>query len=67
MTIYAAPDVTLSGDTRVDWSEAFALIPSRQVGYVWHAGLHAAEVASGLLRIGFEIASQVVWESRCLR
>ena len=55
-------NVTLSGDTRVDWSEAFALVPSLQVGYVWHAGVHSAEVAEGLLRIGFEIASQVIWD-----
>ena len=33
-----------------------------EVGYVWHAGVHAAEVAAGLLRIGFEIASQVIWD-----
>ena len=55
-------NTTLSGDTRVDWSEAYALVPSLEVGYVWHAGVHAAEVAAGLLRIGFEIASQVIWD-----
>src|SRR5664280_2766147 len=33
-------NTTLSGDTRVDWSEAFALVPSLAVGYVWHAGVH---------------------------
>jgi DNA modification methylase len=55
-------NVTLSGDTRVDWSEAFALVPSLRVGYVWHAGVYAAEVAAGLERIGFEIASQVIWD-----
>jgi len=55
-------NTTLSGDTRVDWSEAFALVPSLEVGYVWHAGVHAAEVAEGLQRIGFEIASQVIWD-----
>src|SRR5450830_1243311 len=54
-------NTTLSGDTRVDWSEAFALVPSLTVGYVWHAGVHAAEVARGLERIGFEIVSQVIW------
>ena len=53
---------TLSGDTRVDWSEAFALVPSLQVGYVWHAGVHAAEVAEGLVRVGFEIVAQVIWD-----
>jgi len=55
-------NTTVSGDTRVDWSEAFALVPSLQVGYVWHAGVYAAEVAAGLERIGFEIASQVIWD-----
>jgi DNA modification methylase len=52
----------MAGDTRVDWSEAFALVPSLTVGYVWHAGVHAAEVAAGLERIGFEIVSQVIWD-----
>jgi len=43
-------NTTISGDTRVDWSEAFELVPSLAVGYVWHAGVHAAEVAEGLER-----------------
>jgi hypothetical protein len=55
-------NTTVSGDTRVDWSDAFALVPSLTVGYVWHAGVHAAEVVTGLERIGFEIASQVIWD-----
>src|SRR5664280_717834 len=55
-------NTTLSGDTRVDWSEAFALVPSLTTGYVWHAGVHAAEVAQGLERIGFEIVAQVIWD-----
>jgi len=55
-------NTTLSGDTRADWSEAFALVPSLEVGYVWHAGVHAAAVAEGLVRIGFEIVAQVIWD-----
>ncbi|MGH2511841.1 MAG: hypothetical protein ACRDGQ_04050, partial [Candidatus Limnocylindrales bacterium] len=55
-------NTSLSGDTRVDWSEAFALVPSLEVGYVWHAGVHAGEVAAGLVRIGFEIVAQVIWD-----
>jgi hypothetical protein len=55
-------NTTLSGDTRVDWSEAFGLVPSLRVGYVWHAGVHAGEVAEGLTRIGFEIVSQIIWD-----
>jgi DNA modification methylase len=55
-------NTTISGDTRVDWSEAFELVPSLAVGYIWHAGVHAAEVAAGLERIGFEIVAQVIWD-----
>ena len=55
-------NVTISGDVRADWSDAYALVPSLTVGYVWHAGVHAGEVAAGLERIGFEIASQVIWD-----
>ena len=30
-------ETTISGDTRADWTEAFALVPSLEVAYVWHA------------------------------
>ena len=62
MRIEGHQNTTLSGDTRVDWSDAYALAPSLEVAYVWHAGVHAAAVAEGLARIGFEIASQVIWD-----
>lgn len=52
---------TLSGDTVVDWSPAFALVPSIDVAYVWHAGVHAAAVAMGLTSIGFDIRGQIIW------
>ncbi len=55
-------NTSLSGDTRIDWSDAFALVPSLEVGYVWHAGVHAAAVAQGLVRVGFEIVEQVIWD-----
>jgi DNA modification methylase len=55
-------NASISGDTRVDWSAAFELVPSLEIGYIWHAGVHAAEVAEGLERIGFEIVSQVIWD-----
>lgn len=53
---------SLAGDDRVDWSAAFELVPSLQVAYVWHAAIHAAEVATGLTRIGFDIVGQVIWD-----
>jgi DNA modification methylase len=51
----------ISGDTIADWSEAFALVPSIEVAYVWHATSHLIEVAEGLKRIGFDVRQQIVW------
>ena len=53
---------TIVGDTRADWSEAFALVPSLEVGYVWHASKFTREVLDGLLRIGFEHHQQIIWD-----
>jgi hypothetical protein len=52
----------MSGDTRADWSDAYELVPSLEVGLVWHAGVHAVTVGAGLERIGFAIRSQVIWK-----
>lgn len=54
-------ETTISGDTRADWSEAFALVPSLEVGYVWHASKFTREVLDGLLRIGFLHHQQIIW------
>ncbi len=54
-------ETSISGDTRADWSEAFALVPSIQVAYVWHASLFTREVLDGLLRIGFLYPQQIIW------
>ena len=55
-------ETTISGDTRADWSEAFALVPSLQVAYVWHASKFTREVLDGLLRIGFLHHQQIIWD-----
>lgn len=55
-------ETTISGDTRSDWSEAFELVPSLQVGYVWHASKFTREVLDGLLRIGFLHHQQIIWD-----
>ena len=39
-------ETTISGDTRADWSEAFELVPSIQIAYVWHAILNSTLVIS---------------------
>src|SRR5271169_3143624 len=55
-------ETTISGDTRADWSEAFALVPSLEVAYVWHASAFTREVLNGLLRIGFLHHQQIIWD-----
>jgi DNA modification methylase len=55
-------ETTISGDTRADWSEAFALVPSLQAAYVWHASRFTREVLDGLLRIGFLHHQQIIWD-----
>jgi DNA modification methylase len=54
-------ETTISGDTRADWSEAFELVPSLQIAYVWHASVYTHEVLDGLLRIGFLYPQQIIW------
>ncbi len=55
-------ETTISGDTRADWSEAFALVPSLEAAYVWHASKFTREVLDGLLRIGFVHHQQIIWD-----
>jgi hypothetical protein len=50
----------VANDDRIDWSEAWTLFPG-DVAYVWHAGIHAAEVALGLQAYGFQVRSQIIW------
>ena len=54
-------ETTISGDTRADWSEAFALVPSLEAAYVWHASIYTREVLDGLLRISFLYPQQIIW------
>ena len=53
--------VRLAGDGRADWSAAYELVPSLEVGYVWHPALTVAAVIAGLDRIGFELVSEIIW------
>ncbi len=50
-------------DDRVDWTEAYKLFPGN-VAYVWHAGLHAPEVAAGLEAAGFRLRAEIVWRKQ---
>jgi DNA modification methylase len=55
-------ETSISGDTRADWSEAFALVPSLEAAYVWHASKFTREVLDGLLKIGFVHHQQIIWD-----
>jgi hypothetical protein len=57
-------ETTISVDTRADWSEAFELVPSLQIAYVWHASKFTREVLNGLLRIAFEHHQQIIWDKK---
>jgi DNA modification methylase len=51
---------TIANDDQADWSQAFRLFPGN-IAYVWHAGVHAGEVAAGLEAAGLNIRAQIVW------
>jgi DNA modification methylase len=53
---------SLAADERSDWGEAFALVPSATVAYVWHASRHACVVQAGLEQAGFEVRQQLIWD-----
>ena len=57
-------ETSISGDTRADWSAAFALVPSLEAGYVWHASKFTREVLNGLLGIGFVHHQQIIWDKK---
>jgi DNA modification methylase len=47
-------------DDRADWRAAWALFPG-DVGYIWHAGVHARTVIESLEAASFVVRSQIVW------
>jgi len=53
----------VTNDDQVDWTPALKLFQG-DVAYVWHAGVHAGEVAASLRGIGFEIRAQVIWRKQ---
>jgi DNA modification methylase len=53
----------VANDDRVDWSAAYSLFPG-DVTYVWHAGIHAAEVAVNLHTCEFQIRAQIIWKKQ---
>lgn len=50
----------VTNDDRADWSAAWALFPG-DVAYVWHSGIHSAEVQTSLENCGFTLRTQIIW------
>jgi DNA modification methylase len=51
---------SIANDDQVDWTAAYRLFPG-PVAYVWHAGIHAPQVACGLEAAGFRVRAQIIW------
>lgn len=54
---------SVANDDQADWTPAYELFPG-DVAYVWHAGVHAGEVAAGLRTAGFEVRAQIIWSKQ---
>lgn len=50
----------IQNDDRADWSEAWRLFPG-VIAYVYHGGLHSAEVQQSLEAAEFVMRAQIVW------
>lgn len=50
----------VENDDQADWRAAWALFTGG-VAYVWHGGLHGAEVADSLAACRFKLRAQIVW------
>jgi DNA modification methylase len=53
----------VTNDDQVDWTAALKLFTG-DVAYVWHAGIHAGEVAASLHSINFQIRAQIIWSKQ---
>lgn len=51
---------TVQNDDKADWSGAWRFF-SGDVAYVWHGGLRASEAEQSLIRAGFAIRAQIIW------
>lgn len=55
----------VTNDDRSDWTETWALSPSKVV-YVWHGALHSSVVAENLQKCDFQIRSQIIWAKNAI-
>ena len=50
----------VANDDIADWRDAWRHFPGK-VAYVWHGGLHGAEVEESLAAVKFQVRAQIVW------
>ena len=50
----------VGNDDRADWTDVWKAF-SGDVAYVWHGGLHSAEVERSLSVAGFDVRAQIIW------
>ena len=57
-------ETTISGDTRADWRDAFAFVPSLQIAYVWHASLYHPRGVGWTSPNWLRTPSQIIWDKQ---
>jgi len=57
----AAEAGVVENDDRASWHEAYALVPSCEVAYVWHASTFCGTVQDDLEKCGFAVRQQIIW------
>jgi DNA modification methylase len=58
-------DGKVANDSRADWREAWKLFPG-DVAYIWHSGLHSAQVVASLEASGFKLRAQIIWAKKSI-
>lgn len=50
----------MESDTKSDWKDAISFFKG-DIGYVWHANAHQAQIEKSLNELNFEVKSQIIW------
>lgn len=50
----------VKNDDKANWEAVYRLFPGA-VAYVWHAGMHVADVSKNIVDAGFAIRSHIIW------
>lgn len=50
-------------DNKISWHDAYKLFPG-EIAYIWHAGKYGHIVADDIIKCGFDIVSQIIWNKQ---